>query len=141
MSKIIVLRTIYTKNTTAGVMLLNDKWFGYTLEDRVRPKGHKKYGRTAISSGVYKVEITRSYRYGRDMPLLYDVPDFSGVRIHGGNSHKDTLGCILVARYRISRERIWKSLEKTLTKKLKANGENHTIEIIDGNPGYYYGDG
>ena len=46
-------------------------------------------GRTAIPAGKYQIEITESIRFNRLMPIIKDVPGFSGVRIHSGNTAED----------------------------------------------------
>ena len=66
-----------------------------TLEDTVRPDGIKVYGETAIPAGRYKIKITHSTRWNKPMPEIYPVPNFSGIREHGGGDPKHTLGCIL----------------------------------------------
>ena len=68
-----------------------------TLEPKYRNlnKEKKVPGRTAIPNGRYRVLITKSYRFGRWLPLLLDVPQFNGIRIHPGNYPTDTQGCIL----------------------------------------------
>lgn len=55
-------------------------------------------GKTAIPRGYYDVRITYSQKYKRMMPLVVDVPAFSGIRLHSGNSAKDTEGCILFGK-------------------------------------------
>jgi hypothetical protein len=37
-----------------------------------------------------------SNRFKRLLPFIHDVPNFTGVRIHRGNTPQNTLGCILV---------------------------------------------
>lgn len=79
---------------THGRLYINDVYVCDTLEDQERKV--KIQSATAIPVGAYKVSITYSNRFKRLMPLLENVPNFSGIRIHSGNTAKDTEGCILV---------------------------------------------
>lgn len=96
--KIKLKRTDYKETYTVGRLYINGDYFCDTLEDRYRDlsKEKKIYSRTAIPYGVYKLVISYSPRFKRLLPLLLNVPFFKGIRIHAGNSSKDTSGCILV---------------------------------------------
>jgi hypothetical protein len=93
-----------TGDATIGEMYLDGTFFCYTLEDVVRdlgPNGEGKvWGQTAIPAGTYAVALTLSPRFGKIMPRLLNVPFFTGILIHKGNSPKDTHGCILVGDVR-----------------------------------------
>ena len=129
---ILVIRNVFTPESTGGIMLLYERFFAYTLEDTVRGPGVKVDGKTAIPAGIYDLSVTFSPRFQRDMPLLSGVPGFSGIRIHGGNTAKDTSGCILIAKHRAGDNTIYKTQEKNLMRKLIASGDNtHRIEIIE----------
>lgn len=89
---------------TIGRMAIGGQYFCDTLEPQWRNlKGgeRKMPGRTAIGEGTYPVVITKSPRFCRWLPLLVGVPQFSGIRIHAGNTAEDTEGCILVGWNRL----------------------------------------
>jgi len=96
--KITVKRLHRTNNSTVGELFIDGKFECYTLEDIEREVKIKS--ETAISKGEYKVIINQSNRFKRLLPLLLNVPNFEGVRIHSGNSNHDTEGCILVGTTR-----------------------------------------
>lgn len=96
--EIMVKRMTRTSESTLGSMFVNGEFECFTLEDAERAS--KIYGRTAIPKGRYEVVISWSNRFQQYMPLLLNVPDFEGIRIHAGNDSADTLGCILVGRTR-----------------------------------------
>ena len=99
---LILKREYFGDTFTVGKLYKDDQYIGYTLEDKVREvigapvETWKQFGNTAIPTGTYKVLITMSNRFKMKLPQLLDVPGFSGVRIHTGNSSADTEGCILV---------------------------------------------
>lgn len=107
---ITINRYAYSADTTIGRMIAEG--FGVianTLEDTARATGVKIKGKTAIpeTHRGYKCGIHRSNRFKRDMVIIYTDPDcitleqggvkFTHIYIHGGNTHVDTEGCILVA--------------------------------------------
>lgn len=105
----IILNRIAKKaKYTIGKLYINDRYFCDTLEDTDRGLtqsmteqqiGSKKvYGETAIPTGTYRIIISYSNKFKKQMPLLLNVPGFAGIRIHSGNTEKDSLGCILVGK-------------------------------------------
>lgn len=89
-------RIEFTDDSTIGELSIDGTFECYTLEDKVRPV--KVKGLTAIPAGDYEVIINYSARFKRQLPLLLNVPGFDGIRIHTGNTSKDTEGCILVGK-------------------------------------------
>ena len=78
-----------------------DEYFCDTLEPTWRDYAHggrKIKGRSAIPEGRYAVVISWSPKMKAWLPILLGVPNFEGIRIHAGNTAKDTQGCILVGR-------------------------------------------
>ena len=97
----------YQKDTyTIGRLYVEGDLFSNTLEDPVRDysdPNYKVYGKTAIPYGRYRIAMVHSPKFskrygGRKVPLLNNVPDFTGILIHSGNTAEDTDGCILVGK-------------------------------------------
>lgn len=101
-----VIREPSIEGATHGVLFADGHYACFTLEDELREvpgrpvEEWKVPKQTAIPAGRYRVIVTPSQRFQRDLPLLVDVPGFSGVRIHPGNDTLETEGCILVGKDR-----------------------------------------
>lgn len=85
----------YGSSYTIGKFYIDGVYHSFSLEDVVR-KGEKVNGQTAIPTGTYPVIIDLSTRFGKQLPHILNVPNFEGIRIHAGNTSKDTEGCILL---------------------------------------------
>ena len=106
--RIELVRIAFKSTYTIGKLYVDGKYFCDVLEDVDRGLDSsmteseilekKVKGQTAIPTGHYVINITYSPKYKRMMPLLLDVKGFSGIRIHSGNSSKDTEGCLLVGK-------------------------------------------
>jgi hypothetical protein len=147
--KIKVVREFFSENETLGTMYINDVFFCYTLEDYDRKlkqsqdvafiKNIKIAKRTALPAGEYRLILSLSNRFQRLMPEVLNVKGFEGIRIHGGNTHENTEGCILVAKNRFVdkvsafgkiRNWIQGTMEVQLIKEIqKALNKNEVVEL------------
>lgn len=95
-----LLRHTWTSTRTLGTLYKDGEPFCFTLEDADRCMfGLPKIkAQTAIQQGIYETVVTFSQRFQKPMPLLLNVPEFTGIRIHSGNTEADTEGCILVGQ-------------------------------------------
>jgi len=121
-------------DTTTGKLYINGKFFCYTLEDKIR--NEKIYGETAIPYGLYDVDRTWSPHFKIKMPLIKNVPNFEGIRIHKGTTAQDSSGCLLVAKslsedkQRLINSKIaFDDLDNKITEAIKS-GEKITIDIV-----------
>jgi hypothetical protein len=131
--KLTLARRIFTTQSTIGDLAVDGNFECFTLEDPVRPKKIRSV--TAIPAGTYTVAITFSPRFGTELPLLLDVPEFEGIRIHPGNTATDTEGCLLVGKSRAidtigsSRDAFRALFDKIAL--AQGGGETVMIEIVD----------
>ena len=96
MTELTLKREIF-EEYTKGSLYLGREFLCDTLEDKVREV--KIMHQTAIPAGRYEVIVTMSPKFRRELPRIVDVPGFTGILIHAGNSINDTSGCILVGNY------------------------------------------
>ena len=119
---------------------IEDQYFCDTLEPTWRDYEHGAYkvkGRSAIPEGRYAVVISWSPKFKQWLPILLGGPEFyrkwQGIRIHAGNTAKDTEGCILVGLNKLVGQvvdsRIWLHRLKQKIVEAKERGEAVWITI------------
>lgn len=101
----LLLERKYPKNNyTISNLFINGKFYCNTIEDVVRDINKngtfdcgefKISGHTAIPYGKYEIQVTYSPKFKRKLPLLLNVKHFEGIRIHRGNTAKDSSGCLI----------------------------------------------
>ncbi|MBQ2216294.1 MAG: hypothetical protein II416_08455 [Prevotella sp.] len=107
-----------------------------TLEPVWRDFAHGAYklkNGCAIPEGRYPVVITYSPKFKQWLPLLLGVLNFFGVRMHAGNTVKDTQACILVGlnlkKGMVLNSRKYVKIVKEKIVEAKEKGEGVWIEI------------
>jgi hypothetical protein len=85
---LVLVRDIRKGDAILGCLFLNGTFICYTLENADK----------AIPEGVYNIENSKSPKFKRELPLVYNktVKASRGIRVHRGNTVKDSAGCILV---------------------------------------------
>lgn len=88
MGLLTLIRDIKGDKAILGKLYLNGAIVCYTLENAAK----------AIPTGVYLVQNSKSPKFKRELPLLWNsgMSSSRGIRIHRGNTAKDSQGCILV---------------------------------------------
>ena len=110
-----------------------------TLEDTIRDinnngkfdnEENKVYGKTAILSGVFDLEIVYSHSLKKDVVHLIGTPEFTYIYLHYGLSVSNTLGCILCGE-RVSKGKLKNTgMTDILVALLREHGGEGTIEIL-----------
>lgn len=149
--KILLKRIARKDNYTIGNLYIGNVFFCNTLEDKDRGltsqmsiseiELKKVYGKTAIPTGTYKIDMTTVSPKFKDrvwakpykgiLPRLIDVKGYSGVLIHVGNDQEATSGCILVGENRIKGKVInsTATFYELMTVLLKVQSAGETIEL------------
>lgn len=86
--KMIIIRDSIIGDAVMGSLLIGGTKICDTLENK----------RFLIPCGNYKVSVSKSPKFGRMLPLIWNdqVSQIRGVRIHAGNRAADSRACILV---------------------------------------------
>ncbi len=88
MGMLTLIRDVKGDKAILGKLYFNGGIVCYTLEN----------AKKAIPCGLYMVQNSKSPKFKRELPLLWNekVPASRGIRIHVGNTVASSSGCILV---------------------------------------------
>lgn len=88
MGMLTLIRDVNGDEAILGKLYLNGAFVCYTLENAAK----------AIPTGLYLVQNSMSPKFKRELPLIWNsgVSSSRGIRMHRGNTVKDSQGCILV---------------------------------------------
>lgn len=103
--KLQVIRTQFGRDATNGLLFIDGLFECYTLEDQYQEV--KVMHETCIPEGTYDIKFRTvggfheryKKRYGNShygMLHLQDVPGFTYILIHSGNTDEHTSGCLIV---------------------------------------------
>lgn len=97
-----LIRDVRTENAVMGRLYFCGKMICYTLENASK----------AIPCGLYTVQNSKSPKFKRELPLLFnsDVSSSRGIRVHSGNTWNSSNGCVLVG---IGRDAVKGSLSES----------------------------
>lgn len=95
--ELLLTRKWPSSNSTIGTLQIDGVNECFTLELPLNG-GDNAPNTSAILPGRYRILMSNSPHFGRDMPHLQDVPGRTYVMIHWGDYPKDTDGCIIVGR-------------------------------------------
>jgi hypothetical protein len=85
---LVLVRDAFTETAVLGRLFLGGTCICRTLENRSK----------AIPCGTYNITNSKSPKFKRELPLIYGykVAASRGIRMHAGNTSKDSAGCVLV---------------------------------------------
>jgi hypothetical protein len=139
-----LIRRVKAANYTEGELQVNGVFFCHVVEDAVRAApgawkaSSKIFGQTAIPYGTYPVLVTWSNRFKRQLTGVFNVPDFTGIRIHNGTTHLSSHGCPIISYTRgkaagtlVNDRKAMNDLCK-LVQQAQKKGKV-VLEIVDGN--------
>ena len=92
-----------------------------------------------IPAGTYPVERTWSPKFKKDLPLLKNVPDREGIRIHMGTAPEHSTGCILTTFAAMTNLQIFFNRIDLINEYIKEENyeeqlESANISIVDASP-------
>lgn len=105
MAQFTLVRDNFRTDDTTSDLYSGSEHLSEMVEDVRRLPGIKVQNETCIPAGCYRVAVSKSKRFKKLMPMLYNMSNgyeiraegigFKGIRMHKGVTHAHTAGCLL----------------------------------------------